>query len=166
MIYKAYTLTPFGYLMIEETDGAITATHIYAEEEPPMEAYRKSMPETELLCRAVAQMQEYFQGRRRHFDLPLAPKGTPFQKKVWKALIDIPYGATATYKDVAAAVGCPKGFRAVGMANHCNPVPFLIPCHRVVGSDGKLTGYAMGLSLKQKLLDLERRACEGDSARK
>ncbi|MBO4990600.1 MAG: methylated-DNA--[protein]-cysteine S-methyltransferase [Firmicutes bacterium] len=158
MTCKAYTLTPFGYLMVEETDGAITAMHLYAEEEPPMEAYQKTMPETELLRCAVSQMLEYFNGERKSFDFPLAPKGTPFQKKVWKALQAIPYGETATYKDIAEAVGCPRGFRAVGMANNRNPIPFVIPCHRVVGSNGTLVGYAMGLSLKQKLLDMERAA--------
>lgn len=157
-MYRTYAPTPFGYLMIEETDGAITAMHVYAEEEPPKEAYEEQVPPTALLRKAVTQMQEYFRGNRRSFDLPLAPAGTPFQKKVWKALQDIPYGTTATYKDIAEAVGSPRGFRAVGMANHCNPIPFVIPCHRVVGSNGSLTGFAMGLSLKQQLLDMEKRS--------
>lgn len=156
MIYKTYAQTPFGYLMVEETDGAITSTDIYTQEAPPPEAYENTPPPTELLSRAVAELSEYFQGQRRDFDLPLAPRGTPFQKKVWRALTHIPYGSTATYKDIAIAVDCPKGFRAVGMANNRNPIPFLIPCHRVIGSDGSLVGFGMGLALKQQLLDLER----------
>ena len=109
-----------------------------------------------LLDRAQRQLAEYFAGTREEFDLPLNPNGTPFQKKVWDALRQIPYGETRSYGDIARAVGSPKGFRAVGMANHVNPIPVVIPCHRVVGSKGALTGYAGGLNVKSALLELEK----------
>lgn len=102
------------------------------------------------------ELEEYFQGKRKEFSVPLKPDGTKFQKKVWKALTEIPYGETRTYGEVAAAVGNDKASRAVGMANHCNPIPVIIPCHRVIGKNGKLTGYAGGLEKKTALLDLER----------
>jgi len=102
------------------------------------------------------ELEEYFQGKRREFSVPLKPDGTEFQKKVWKALTEIPYGETRNYGEVAAAVGNDKASRAVGMANHCNPIPVIIPCHRVIGKNGKLTGYAGGLEKKTALLDLER----------
>lgn len=102
------------------------------------------------------ELEEYFQGKRKEFSVPFKPDGTEFQKKVWKALTEIPYGETRTYGEVAAAVGNDKASRAVGMANHCNPIPVIIPCHRVIGKNGKLTGYAGGLEKKTALLDLER----------
>jgi len=111
---------------------------------------------SELLERARRQIAEYFAGNRRAFDLPLAPAGTPFRKRVWRALLAIPYGECRSYGAVAAAVGQPKASRAVGMANYCNPLPILIPCHRVVGANGRLTGYAGGLDKKELLLNLER----------
>ena len=113
------------------------------------------LTDTPLLEEAARQLQEYFEGRRKRFDLPLAPKGTPFQQACWKALCDIPYGRTHSYADQAKAVGSPKASRAVGMANNRNPLPIVIPCHRVVGSGGKLVGYAGGLEIKEKLLALE-----------
>jgi methylated-DNA-[protein]-cysteine S-methyltransferase len=109
-----------------------------------------------VLFDAKRQLEEYFCGKRRAFDLPLSPGGTDFQKRVWRALTDIPYGETRSYADIAAAVGSPKGFRAVGMANHVNPIPIIIPCHRVIGKNGKLTGYAGGLDMKTSLLAMER----------
>jgi methylated-DNA-[protein]-cysteine S-methyltransferase len=104
------------------------------------------------------QLQAYFAGQRRHFELalPLAPKGTAFQLKVWEALQAIPYGQVASYGDIAKAVGNPKAVRAVGGANARNPIPIIIPCHRVIGSDGSLTGFGGGLETKRRLLDLER----------
>jgi methylated-DNA-[protein]-cysteine S-methyltransferase len=113
--------------------------------------------ETPLIKKAAAQLAEYFEGRRKTFDLPLALRGTAFQVSVWKALQDIPAGETRSYKDVAALLGNPKACRAVGMANNRNPIAIIIPCHRVIGSDGNLTGYAGGLSVKRYLLDLEKR---------
>jgi methylated-DNA-[protein]-cysteine S-methyltransferase len=104
---------------------------------------------------AIAQLDEYFSGRRRAFDLPLAPRGTEFRKLVWKALQAIPYGQTATYGEIARAIGQPQASRAIGGANHHNPLAIVIPCHRVIGADGSMTGYGGGLARKRMLLDLE-----------
>jgi methylated-DNA-[protein]-cysteine S-methyltransferase len=112
--------------------------------------------ETELIKEAAAQLTEYLDGRRKKFDLPLNPQGTEFQKKVWRALCDIPYGQTRSYKQVAEAVGNPKGPRAVGMANNRNPIIIFIPCHRVIGANGSLVGYGGGLHVKEKLLAIEK----------
>jgi methylated-DNA-[protein]-cysteine S-methyltransferase len=102
------------------------------------------------------QLRAYFKRELKQFDLPLAPEGTPFQLKVWQALRTIPYGALVSYKTIAAAVGNPKAVRAVGAANGKNPIPIIVPCHRVIGSDGSLTGFGGGLETKQRLIDLER----------
>jgi methylated-DNA-[protein]-cysteine S-methyltransferase len=102
------------------------------------------------------QLREYFQGRRTAFDLTLHPKGTPFQRAVWMALMKIPYGETRTYGDIARAIGRPTAVRAVGLANGRNPLPIVVPCHRVIGASGKLVGYGGGLPVKQALLDRER----------
>ena len=105
---------------------------------------------------AEAQIQAYTAGELTHFDLPLNPQGRPFQQSVWQTLRSIPFGELRTYQDIAAAVGNPKAARAVGMANHKNPIPLIVPCHRVIGSNGQLTGFASGLEIKQKLIQLER----------
>lgn len=102
------------------------------------------------------ELEEYFAGELRNFTVPLDLRGTDFQMRCWRALLKIPYGETRTYAEQARAVGQPKAFRAVGMANHDNPIAIIVPCHRVIASDGKLGGYGGGLPLKQKLLDLER----------
>lgn len=137
-------------LAADEGRGGITRLYLPGQPTP------RIMPhETPLLARARDQLLEYLAGERREFDLPLAPEGTPFQCRVWSALADIPWGQRRTYGDIARAVGCPKGFRAVGMACNRNPLPIFIPCHRVVGADGSLTGYAGGTELKRALLRLE-----------
>jgi len=110
-----------------------------------------------LLELAARELQEYLEGRRMEFDIPLAPDGTDFQRQVWAELRKIPYGETVSYGEIAARTGRPKAARAVGMANHRNPIPILIPCHRVVGAGGALVGYGGGLSIKKKLLELEKR---------
>ena len=115
--------------------------------------YEKS--ETPLIKKAAIQLAEYFENKRNFFDLPLNPHGTNFQLNVWNALKNIPYGETRTYGEIARMTGNPKACRAVGMANNRNPIAIIIPCHRVIGSDGSLTGYAGGLELKRKLLELE-----------
>jgi methylated-DNA-[protein]-cysteine S-methyltransferase len=104
---------------------------------------------------AVKQLREYFAGRRAEFDLPLAPEGTEFQRTVWRNLQDIPYGETISYGELAKRVGNPKASRAVGAANGQNPIPIVIPCHRVIGANGKLTGFGGGLPTKEALLALE-----------
>ena len=110
-----------------------------------------------VVANAREQLGEYFAGRRRLFDLPLAPSGTAFQLRVWQALQDIPYGATCSYGEQARAMGQPRAVRAVGAANGRNPIPIVVPCHRVIGGDGRLTGYAGGLDIKKFLIELERR---------
>ena len=145
--------TPIGHLGIAETDGAIS--HILFEEEKSPPEFEET--ETPVIKSAAAQLMEYFDGGRKSFSFPLLIQGTVFQKTVWNALIDIPYGETRSYKEIAATINKPKAVRAVGMANHCNRLPIVIPCHRVVGADGSLTGYAGGLPVKRLLLDLESR---------
>lgn len=115
--------------------------------------------EQKSLCtdKVAEQIEEYIAGRRKQFTIPLAPAGTEFQMRVWEELKKIPYGETRSYKDIAQAIGQPGASRAVGMANNKNPLPLLIPCHRVIGADGKLSGYAGGVELKERLLELERR---------
>lgn len=145
-------VTPFGEMALGEEAGAIVRLYL------PNSPTPRLMPhETPLLTEGRRQVLEYLAGERRAFDLPIAPQGTPFQKKVWDALRDIPYGHTRTYRDIAIAAGCPRGFRAVGMACNRNPIPIIIPCHRVVGAGGALTGYAGGTQLKQALLNLEQK---------
>lgn len=144
-----YYDTYAGKIGIAEEAGAITDI-VFKTIDCPVE-------ETELISETKRQLDEYFAGKRKDFDVPTRLNGTEFQKRVWLALRDIPYGKTASYKDIAAAVGCPKGYRAVGMANNRNPISIIYPCHRVVGSDGSLTGYGGGLDVKAKLLELERR---------
>ena len=112
--------------------------------------------ENKIIRQTIKQLDEYFNGKRKKFELPLNPKGTEFQKKVWLQLMNIPYGKTATYKDIATQIGDPKASRAVGNANNKNPIAIIIPCHRVIGSNNKLTGYAGGLDKKEKLLNLEK----------
>ena len=142
--------TPLGNIAVGEEDGAIVRVYLPGQPTPRLMPHK-----TPLLERAEAQILEYLNGKRQVFDLPLSPAGTPFQRKVWTALQEIPYGQTRTYGQVACSVDCPGGARAVGMANHHNPIPILIPCHRVVGAKGQLTGYAGGMELKAALLALE-----------
>ncbi len=142
--------TPVGQMALAGEGDAISRLYL-----PGLPLPRLASRETPLLARGREELLEYLAGARRDFDLPLAPQGTPFQQRVWAALREIPYGQTRSYRELALAAGSPRGYRAVGMANHRNPIPILIPCHRVVGADGSLTGYAGGLELKRKLLELE-----------
>ncbi|MDR3250742.1 MAG: methylated-DNA--[protein]-cysteine S-methyltransferase [Tannerella sp.] len=154
MNYYIIYNSPIGAMRIIENGEAITAIkYLACNPDNPPEATEK---ETELIKEAVAQLKDYFSGSRKTFDLPVQQHGTAFQKRVWDALSNIPYGETRTYKQTAEAIGCPKGARAVGLANNRNPISILVPCHRVIGADGKLTGYAGGLDAKQKLLNLEK----------
>ena len=142
--------TPVGPLGLEEEGGALRRLYL------PGQPAERLGEETPALARGRAELLEYFQGKRRAFDLPLDPRGTPFQLAVWRELERVPYGTVVTYGALAARVGRPRACRAVGQANHRNPLPILLPCHRVVGSGGALTGYAGGLALKKYLLRLER----------
>jgi len=142
---------PFGTLYLAADHAALRELHFYAPGSPAL----YTQQETPLLQTAVQQLDEYFAGSRRSFTVPLDPQGTAFQQRVWQALQDIPYGQTCTYGQIARRIGSPGAARAVGSANHCNPLPIFIPCHRVIGADGTLTGYAGGLAWKQALLQLE-----------
>ena len=141
-----------GDIKITYTDKAITGIELGVSGYERSESMPSALSES-----AIEQLNEYFTGKRRQFELPLAPSGTPFQQKVWAALQEIPYGQTRSYKEIALAVGSPNGFRAVGRANNKNPIAIVIPCHRVIGADGSLVGYGGGLDMKQSLLDLENR---------
>lgn len=146
--------TPVGRLIIKENGTDVTGIWVAQEKEKVPEAQEK---ETLLLRDTKNQLQEYFDGKRRCFDLPLQPVGTTFQRKVWQAIRQIPYGETRSYKELADMIGNPKACRAVGGANNKNPILILIPCHRVIGLDGSLTGFAAGLPAKKYLLELEQR---------
>lgn len=143
--------TEIGNITIREDGQSIT--NIYFGKIDDLEGIL--VEESALIKKAHTQLEEYFRGERKVFELPLAPKGTEFQKKVWTALTEIPYGETRSYKDIAIAVNSEKAYRAVGMANNKNPLPIVIPCHRVIGSNKKLVGYAGGLDIKTKLLEIE-----------
>lgn len=148
----AFYQTPIGRIGLAENGSAITDL-IFENHESPV---AWDAEETPLLKKAAQQLSAYFAGELRDFDLPLAPQGTTFQRAVWNALLEIPYGATRSYGQVAAAVGNSKASRAIGMANHSNPIAIIIPCHRVIGSNGKLVGYGGGLEIKEFLLEMER----------
>ena len=152
MTQTLYFESPLGLMMAQEQDGAIIALDFVKSPQPDT-----AVAQTPLLLEAKKQVLEYFAGLRRGFELPLAPKGTPFQQKVWQALRAIPYGQTRSYGQIAAQVGNPRAGRAVGGANHRNPISLIQPCHRVIGANGRLTGYGGGLDKKEALLALERR---------
>ncbi|WP_312693153.1 methylated-DNA--[protein]-cysteine S-methyltransferase [Caproiciproducens sp.] len=149
--------TDIGRIGIAENGTAITNLCFEGAAVPRDAAVR----ETELLKQTAEELREYLAGERKEFTVPLSPKGTEFQRRVWKSLCDIPYGETRSYKEIAENAGSPKGFRAVGMANNRNPIPIMIPCHRVIGADGSLTGYGGGLDIKVRLLELEKRVLRG-----
>lgn len=153
MICRGLCTSPYGKLLILCEDGFVTGIRLARQNEEPTVACS--------LCNlAAAQLQEYFQGSRANFDFPFRPKGTPFQTEVWNALLQIPYGQTRTYGQIAAAIGKPRAARAVGMACNRNPIWIVIPCHRVVGANRSLTGYAGGLDMKQQLLNMEKQNTE------
>ena len=150
-----YTTTidsPVGPLLLTSDGTSLTRLLFDAEPDPVW-----STEPCEVLDRAVNQLREYFAGERTDFDLPLDPAGTPFQKATWMALRDIPYAQTINYGQLAGRVGNPNASRAVGLANGRNPISIVVPCHRVIGANGSLTGYGGGLDRKRLLLDLERR---------
>lgn len=151
---KCFVETPVGVLELMEDGKGICSLSFG----PSTGAEDIPEEDTSLLMEAKKQLGEYFKGQRKAFELPLSLQGTEFQMRDWQALLAIPYGETRSYGEIAKAIGCPKGSRAVGMANRCNPVAIIIPCHRVIGADGKLTGYAgknKALHIKEYLLKLE-----------
>ena len=142
----AVTRTPI-HLSVSTNGEAVTSIELGRHATRP--------PAGSLECAVARELHEYLEGRRRQFTFAIRPQGTPFQRRVWHALETIPYGSTRTYGDIARAVGAPKAARAVGQANHRNPIPIVIPCHRVVAAGGKLGGYGGGIALKRRLLALE-----------
>lgn len=166
-MYQYFMASPIGKLRLVEDGGFIKeisladvpAARLNSEGKiiKAAETYVGAATEkTEILAEAERQLREYFAGVRKSFDLPLKPDGTAFFQSVWNELQEIPYGETRTYGDIAKAVGKPTVARAVGMANHHNPIMIVIPCHRVIGANGQLVGYAGGLDVKQRLIDLEK----------
>lgn len=147
-MYSDFMPSPFGGLEVIAIERGIACIR-FVDDKPEVTA------PSDLTRLAMTQLSEYFAGVRRHFDLPLVPTGTPFQQRVWQALVTIPYGETCSYGYIAQRIGNPKGVRAVGLANGKNPIAIVVPCHRVIGANGKLTGYAGGLDRKAGLLRLE-----------
>jgi len=143
-----------GILELRERDGYLTELNFSSS---PREEIASAIPLSPVLTACFRELEEYFLGTRRIFTVPLKLEGTPFQERVWQALREIPYGETRSYQDIALAVGNPKALRAVGGANHRNPVALIVPCHRVIGKDGSLTGFGGGLSIKKWLLEHEKR---------
>lgn len=146
-MFIQYYNSPIGWLAIKANDNALLRIDHIKGDEP-----EKTNAVTEL---TVIQLEEYFNGKRKSFNIPLALEGTDFQKQVWQALTEIPYGETWSYKELAEYIDNPKAIRAVGGANNKNPVSIIVPCHRVIGADKKLVGYAGGLDRKEHLLKLE-----------
>ena len=149
MIFQYSYETKLGSVTFVEEDGTLLAITTHHTNEGIKQ-------ETPLINEAYRQLSEYLLGERKRFDLPLNPQGTVFQQQVWKALCDIPYGETRSYKQIAEAIGNPKAVRAVGMANNRNPLLIVVPCHRVIGANGKLVGYGAGIDKKEFLLKLEK----------
>lgn len=152
MLRYTYAETPIGSILIAGDGKAIVETY-FAGAKPKPDWIR----DDDSLRDATDQLRAYFAGERQSFDLPLAPRGTEFQLSVWDALQRIPYGQTTTYSTIAERIGRPAAIRAVGAANGANPIPIIIPCHRVIGTNGSLTGFGGGLDVKRKLLALEAR---------
>lgn len=149
-LYYSRIESPVGPLLLVVSDRGIVALEF------PGGKIRQGWVESaEKTAPYARQMNEYFSGRRRSFDLPLDLRGTDFQRRCWQKLLKIPYGETRSYADIARAIGNPAAVRAVGLANGQNPIAIIVPCHRVIGSDGSLTGYGGGLETKRKLLELE-----------
>ena len=156
MFYKIYDFE-IGKLAICEENGKIVLVNVVKTKEDIEEIAKNSIQkETSLIKNTKQQLDEYFAGKRKKFDIPIKLDGTDFQIKVWKELLKIPYGETCSYLDIAKCIGNPKASRAVGMANNKNKIIIIVPCHRVIGSNKKLVGYACGLDVKEKLLELER----------
>lgn len=148
--------SPIGRLKICEENGRITRLYLQQDTPEPAQAGENAQ-RSELLDEACRQLNAYFQGRRRKFDLPIGGEGTAFQQRVWEQLRSIPYGETRSYADIAAAIGNPGAVRAVGQANNRNPILILTPCHRVIYKSGELAGFGCGTEVKRYLLELERR---------
>jgi len=159
--YWHETDSPIGPLLLAADAHALKRVHFQSGRhalQPPPRWRRDAAP----FAAVIEQLTEYFGGTRREFSVPLAPEGTPFQLSVWRALRAIPYGETISYGELARRVGNAGAARAAGLANGANPLPILVPCHRVIGSDGSLTGFGGGLGIKRALLELEGAECVAD----
>ena len=153
-----YYESPLGQILLTATPKALTGLHFVGEKYyPTIPTEWRQRPRARMIARTRKQLREYFKGKRTVFDVPIAPAGTPFQRDVWQELLRIPYGKTTHYGAVAQRIGKPSAVRAVGAANGRNPISIIIPCHRVIGADNDLTGYAGGLQRKEALLRLEAR---------
>ncbi len=167
-VHFLISLSPVGPIELTETDGALTGVRLlgahglseHGSSEHGSGASATDTPRTALLRRAQKQLTEYFAGRRHSFDLPLAPHGTEFQRAVWSQLSNIPFGATSTYGAIARAVGQPQAARAVGGAIGANPLPIVVPCHRVLAGNGRLTGFSGGDGIPTKVTLLTLEGCE------
>ena len=162
MIHWATLDSPLGPLLVAANDAGLTALYFETRRHPPATAdwvpvSDADTPAARTIAAAHAQLAEYFAGTRTTFTLPLAAAGTPFQRQVWDALRAIPFGATVRYGELATTLGAPRATRAVGAANGRNPISIVVPCHRVIGADGSLTGFGGGIERKRWLLDHERR---------
>jgi methylated-DNA-[protein]-cysteine S-methyltransferase len=154
-IYYTYMESPVGNLLLAGSVGGLEWI-CFKKSKGAVEPQPHWQPSKLHFTEAIRQLDAYFNGALKTFDLPLAPEGTPFQKTVWRELLKVPYATTVSYAEIARRIGKPTAVRAVGAANGCNPLPIVVPCHRVIGSDGRLTGYGGGLAVKQFLLALER----------
>ncbi|MGC9992199.1 MAG: methylated-DNA--[protein]-cysteine S-methyltransferase [Candidatus Cybelea sp.] len=154
-IFRSTLETPLGALQLTVNGDGRLVEILLPNQKPPAASATASSAARRGLRAARDQLRAYFLGKRRVFDLPLEPAGSPFEQRVWAALLAVPYGATTSYGAIATGLGLVNGARAVGRANGANPIPIVIPCHRVIGSDGSLTGYGGGLPLKRALLELE-----------
>jgi len=152
--------SPVGRLRLIACDDSLVGIWFENGRDAARSAVELRPASSPLLARTRRQLEEYFAGQRRAFDLPLGPRGTEFQQRVWQRLTRIAYGDTTTYGALARDLGIPQGSRAVGLANGANPIPIVIPCHRVIGADGSLTGFGGGLATKSALLELERSATQ------
>ena len=148
--------SPLGLLTLVADEQGLRQIN-FPRNSKPAAAHPEWHEDSSALADTMRQLRAYFAGEIERFDLLLAPEGTPFQQRVWQELLEIPYGETISYGELARRIGNPNASRAVGLANGSNPIPIIIPCHRVIGSNGKLTGYGGGLPIKEKLLALERR---------
>jgi len=155
LVKYAYTSSPFGDVLLAASDAGLRIASLHAKD-GPMSPHTDWVHDPVALEEPVRQLGEYFRGDRRAFDLPLDLAGTPFQRSVWNALLEIPYGRVISYGELARRLGKPRAVRAVGAANGANKICVIVPCHRVVGADGGLVGYGGGLSAKRELLALER----------
>lgn len=157
------TDSPIGPLLLTADDGGLTRLYMEVRKHGPDEVQPEWRRDNSAFTEACRQLDEYFAGERTVFDLPLNPAGTPFQLRVWEALKTIPYGEIRSYGEIAEQIGRPGAARAVGLANGRNPISIVVPCHRVIGASGALTGYGGGLERKQYLLDLETRVSAGQA---